>query len=50
MEFYHSNKKVTVEYVHMGTGAKRGQRHQISLELEVQAVARDLTWVLGTKL
>lgn len=36
--------------VHNGAGDHRGQRHQIFLELELQAVVSLLMWVLATEL
>lgn len=36
-------------YVLLNAGTCRGQSHQISLELELEAVVCCLTWVLGTK-
>lgn len=36
-----------VGHVHIGAGTLRGQRHQISLKLELQVVMDLLMWVLG---
>jgi hypothetical protein len=37
-------------YVHMSTGAQRGEKHRFPLELELQMVVVYPAWMLGTEL
>lgn len=36
--------------MHVSTGAQRGQKHQVSLDLDLQDVSGCLMWVLGMDL
>lgn len=37
-------------YVHVSTGAHRGQKNCIPLDLELQAIVNFVVWVLGVEL